>query len=312
MQPRRKDSDFLPAFVALNYSGATGLVRQGMLPPNCSPMAIYTKGDLPFLVTEQDKTTLKRRREFLEGLDASLREGTISRGESMPEYAEFYRASYDILDAPAISSIFRVTPEEHQRYGDSNTGDACVMARNLVEANAGTRFITVIQGGWDLHAKAYDKSVKSNQYTVCREFDAALAGLLTDLETRKDQTGKRLLDKTLIVAMGEFGRTPGELTFGAGRDHHRYAGVALFAGAGVLGGKILGATDNMGGKVVDSGWHRKRSIYPEDVMCTVYSALGINWTSRVTGTPSGRPYYYIEDLSPLGPMRFDEITELFV
>jgi uncharacterized protein (DUF1501 family) len=311
MQSHRKDSDFLPPFVTLNYAGATGLVRNGMLPPACSPMAIYTKGDLPFVVSEQDKLTLKRRREFLEGLDAALRQGAVSRGDTMPEYAEFYRASYQILDAPAVASIFKVTPEERQRYGNSNTGDACVIARNLVEANAGTRFITVVQGGWDLHGKAYDKSAKSNQYTVCWEFDSALANLITDLEIRKDKDGKRLLDKTLIVAMGEFGRTPGALTAGAGRDHHRYAAVALFAGAGVLGGKIIGATDEMAAKVVDPGWRHKRSIYPEDVICTTYSALGINWTTKLTGTPSGRPYYYIEDLSPSGPMKFDEITELF-
>jgi uncharacterized protein (DUF1501 family) len=111
--------------------------------------------------------------------------------------------------------------------------------------------------------------------------------------------------------MGEFGRTPGALTLNKGRDHYRYAAVGLFAGAGVKGGKVLGATDDIGAKVVDPGWHKRRSVYPEDVLVTMYSVMGIDWSKKVTQTPSGRPFEYIENISPKGLMEFGEITDLF-
>ena len=309
LQSQREESDFLPPFVAMNYN--TALVGSGMLPATYAPMAMFTKGELPFLMAEEEKPTFQRRRDFLDRLDAVLRTGEVSRGRLMEDYADFYQSSYEILDAPEVASIFSVTPEDHERYGNSVTGDACAIARNLVEADAGTRFIAVSQGGWDLHGGAYDKEAKNNQYTLCWDLDSALSSLITDLETRKDEEGRTLLDKTLIVAMGEFGRTPGELTLGKGRDHHRYAGVALFAGAGVAGGKIIGATDDLGSKVTEPGWQWKRSMYPEDVVCTIYSALGIDWSTKITETPSGRAFYYIENLSPLGAMMFDEVGELF-
>jgi uncharacterized protein (DUF1501 family) len=141
--------------------------------------------------------------------------------------------------------------------------------------------------------------------------DGALAALLDDLTSAKGKDGLPLLDRTLIVCMGEFGRTPGMLNERAGRDHHRHAHTSLFAGAGVLGGKIIGATDEVGGRVTKPDWHGKRAIYPEDVIATIYSAMGIDSTKKIIETPSGRPFYYIEDLSPVGYMEFDEISELF-
>jgi len=114
------------------------------------------------------------------------------------------------------------------------------------------------------------------------------------------------------VAMGEFGRTPGQLNPNHGRDHHRFANVMLFAGAGVHGDAILGATDAIGGKVVDPGWHRKRSVYPEDVVATIYSTLGIDWTKRIENTPSGRAFYYVDGASGSTIIDPDEISELFV
>ena len=313
LESRRKDSDFLPPFVAMNYGNQNaGLIGSGMLPATHAPMALYTKGDLPFVLPEENRNRFNHRKEFLERLNAVVASGEASRGRMMVDYRDFYKASYSILDAPQAASIFKVGEQDHERYGSSQTGDACVIARNLIAADAGTRFVAISHNGWDLHGKAYDKTAKTNQYTLCWDLDAALPNLITDLESQRDENGRSLLDKTLIVVMGEFGRTPGGLTINKGRDHHRYAAVALFAGAGVVGGKILGATDEIGGKVTRYDWHRKRSIYPEDVICTIYSALGIDSAKKVTETPSGRPFYYIEDLSPLGPMRFDEVSELFV
>jgi hypothetical protein len=79
----------------------------------------------------------------------------------------------------------------------------------------------------------------------------------------------------------------------------------------VLDGKIIGATDDVGNPVTRPDWHAKRSIYPEDVMAIIYSLMGIDWTKKIVETPSGRPFYYIENVSPVGVMEFDEISELF-
>jgi uncharacterized protein (DUF1501 family) len=100
-------------------------------------------------------------------------------------------------------------------------------------ANTGTRFIFIAHNfspyGWDLHDKLYDKT--ANQYNMCQQLDAAIASLLDDLEAETDEKGRRLIDKTFLICMGEFGRTPGDPKLRGGRDHYRYAVVALFAGA---------------------------------------------------------------------------------
>src|SRR6185437_7592858 len=95
-------------------------------------------------------------------------------------------------------------------------------------AEAGTRYVFISHAGWDFHASIYEKTKKSNHYTICHELDAAFAGLLTDLARMKTKRGEPLLDKTLIVCMGEFGRTVGDLTVNKGRDHHRFASTSIF------------------------------------------------------------------------------------
>ena len=142
--------------------------------------------------------------------------------------------------------------------------------------------------GWDMHAKIYARDV---QYKLAQELDSALANLLQDLE--KDN----LLDKTFVCCLGEFGRTPGELTVNQGRDHFKEAFTGVFAGAGTQGGRAIGATDELGMKIKDPGWHKKRPIYIEDVAATIYSVLGIDWTKTITNTPSGRVFEYIEHQS---------------
>jgi uncharacterized protein (DUF1501 family) len=101
------------------------------------------------------------------------------------------------------------------------------------------------------------------------------------------------LDSTLIVMMGEFGRTPAALNSRGGRDHYRSAMSVAMIGGGIKGGRALGATDATGANIVDPGWGEGRAIYPDDIACTIYSALGIDWTKTIDDTPSGRRFYYI-------------------
>jgi uncharacterized protein (DUF1501 family) len=156
--------------------------------------------------------------------------------------------------------------------------------------------------GWDLHVKAYEKGAQTK---LARELDTAFANLLFDLDSGGE------LQRTLICCLGEFGRTPGELTVNQGRDHHKDAFTGLFAGAGVQGGRVVGTTDSVGAQITDPGWHKKRPVYIEDVAATIYSALGIDWTKTITNTPSGRVFEYIEDQSGTEFILPGEISELF-
>ncbi len=306
---RRKDSDFLPPFVAMNMSSAE-LVGPGVLPSNCAPMAMFSDAPPPFVLPEAERPTFERRRALLGELDRQWRDEEAShRGRIFKDVDQYYQSAYPLLTNPKASPVFQVPADDHGRYGSTSLGDALILARNLVQADAGTRFIFISHTGWDLHAGAYDKA--GGQYKLCRELDSALAPLLDDLEGQTDEQGRRLIDKTFVACMGEFGRTPGELTLNGGRDHYRFASVGLFAGAGVQGGEIIGATDEEGGKVVEYGWHKQRSVYPEDVLITMYSVMGIDWTKKITQTPSGRPFEYVENISPAGLMEFDFIQELF-
>jgi uncharacterized protein (DUF1501 family) len=215
------------------------------------------------------------------------------------------------MESAEIPKLLKLNDEEKKRYGGTPFGDACLLARNILSAEAGTRFIAINLGGWDFHLNIYDLKEKSNHIVLSRTLDAGLSEFISDLEKMKNQEGRSLLDRTLIVCMGEFGRTTGDLTPGKGRDHHRYAMSGLFAGAGIVGGRAIGATDPLGARVVKSGWSKKRSIYPEDVAATIYSALGIDWTKEITNTPSGRAFQYVEFQSGTEFLDVSDIGELF-
>jgi uncharacterized protein (DUF1501 family) len=105
-----------------------------------------------------------------------------------------------------------------------------------------------------------------------------------------------LLDQTLILAMGEFGRTVGPLNGQNGRDHYLQQSV-LFAGGGIQGGRAIGATDDRGAATVDPGWSRDRDIKNEDIEATIYSALGIDWTTVRYDDPFKRGFEYVPSAS---------------
>ena len=314
-QERKKEGDFLPPFVALNFSpGGAGLAGAGMLPASCAPLplALGENADLAFVVPEAERERFSRRWDFLQRLDAGMRGGKAPLGRPPLDFSSHYLGAHEMLKRPRVGEILRFSEEDHSRYGSSSVGDGCILARNLVAADAGTHFISVAHKGWDLHGKIYDKTQKVNHYTLCRELDDCYSSLLDDLSTMKDKNGRTLLDKTLIVCMGEFGRTPGDLNPNKGRDHHRFASTSVFSGGGVRGGRVIGATDETGAKVTAHGWHRKRSIYTEDTVATIFSALGIDWSKSITNTPSGRAFEYIEFTSGTEFINVDEISELFV
>jgi uncharacterized protein (DUF1501 family) len=97
--------------------------------------------------------------------------------------------------------------------------------------------------------------------------------------------------------MSEFGRTPGLLNSRGGRDHYKDIMSAVLIGGGVRGGRAIGTTDSTSAAVTDPGWSEDRVMQVEDVVATIYSALGVDWTKSIADTPSGRKFYYVEGAS---------------
>lgn len=137
----------------------------------------------------------------------------------------------------------------------------------------------------------------NNMFTMSKPLDDGLSALMTDLKAGG------LLDDTLVVMVGEFGRTVGPLTAAGGRDHYMQQ-FAMFAGAGVQGGKVLGVTDSQGADVTDYGWSRQRYVRPEDIEATIYSAMGIDWTTVRYDDPFHRGFEYVpfSDQDLYGPV----------
>jgi len=187
-----------------------------------------------------------------------------------------------MMESPEIPKILKLDDEDQKRYGNNGFGDACILARNILAAQRCAHFVAINHGFWDLRTNIYDKAQKSNGCTLSRGLDTGLSELMTDLEKTRTADGRALLEKALIVCLSEFGRTPGDLTVGKGRDHHRFVMSAVFAGV-----SAFGSTDDEGGHVVKPGWAEKRSMYPEDVTATMYSASESTGVRKSRIRPSG-------------------------
>jgi hypothetical protein len=257
---------------------------------------------------------LERRWKFLAAMGEAASAQRAAIGTKSTEYRAFYEEAYELLNDARWASAFSASQEERDRYGNDEYGLGLILARNLLAKNAGTRFVYVYDGDrWDHHSYIFDRSKPSNHYVTCARLDKGLSSLLQDLSSMPGvETGKTLLDETMIVVTSEFGRTP-DMNPVKGRDHWRFVYSALFAGGGVKGGRIHGKSDNVGGECLDSGWAHKEQPQMDNVCATIYSALGIDWKKTATNTPSGRDYDYIET-APIGGAEFisnDEIGVLF-
>lgn len=324
MLHKAKESDFLPPHISMNFPATAvngNLVKEGFLDSSTSPLTLDLRsgGNQSLVLEEKQRAAFNRRIDFLESFDTSRQLAGTGVSKRYLEWASFTKSAVKMMQSPRLAEVFKIEDAERIRYGATAFGDACIIARNMVAAQAGARYILVNAGGWDHHGNIYGKSLgedtgdgdRQGIYSSCKELDPAFAALVADLKTSKSQSGVPLLDKTLIVAAGEFGRTPGPLTDIKGRDHWAAVRAGIFAGAGVKGGRVLGATDESGGKITSFDWHMKRPIYPEDVTATIYSVLGIDWTKSLVNTPSGRAFQYIEPLSGTSIIGSTEISELF-
>ena len=271
----------LPAFLSLNVG--TG-PSEGYLKPEHAPMYISPGGGgLPGATHPDNETVFNRRRDLALSLDADLR-AEARYGEATEDFVTFNESARKLMYNPKVSSIFTFDAAQRTAYGNTGFGNACVTARNLLRANLGTRFVQITLGSWDHHLNIY--APNANLQVMTRTLDNALAPLMADL--RQDGS----LDETLIVVMGEFGRTVSALNEQNGRDHHPQQSV-LFAGAGIRGRKAIGETNPIGSFVTEPGWSGNREVRAEDIGATIYSALGIDWRTVRKDYPLGRGFEYI-------------------
>ena len=225
-----------------------------------------------------DLNRLDRRRQFVAAMDAFSREQ--DRSPAPITDPDLTRA-YDLIASEEAKRAFELSDEPQemrQRYGPKSIGQCCLLARRLVER--GVPFVTVNDRGWDTHENLYTRLKEG--YTgaatpvgLVPSLDQAFSTLVGDL----DQRG--MFDETLIVVMGEFGRTP-KLNTRGGRDHWPRVFSVAMAGGGIRGGQVVGSSDSVGEGPKD------RPVTPSDLAATIYTLLGIDPKMELH-TADGRP-----------------------
>lgn len=232
---------------------------------------------------------IERRRQFADQI-ARWSAGADSR---VP--AEFDRA-FRLVTSPQAAAAFSLEEEPsdvRRRYGPKTIGQSCLLARRLVER--GVNFVTVTNRGWDTHqdlATRLKDGFRGSRQPVglIPSLDLAVSSLIADLKDRG------LLDQTLVVVMGEFGRTP-KLNPQGGRDHWPRVFSVMMAGGGIAGGQVVGASDSVGESPAE------RPVTPSDLVATIYTLLGIDPQLELT-TPDRRPVR----LTPTGATVVRELT----
>lgn len=221
------------------------------------------------------------RRGLRAKVDRLQRIAEEAAADPVRDVDKFYEQGYELVtskDAQQAFDIHQESDKVRERYGRNGFGQRALLARRLVEA--GVPFITINDGGWDHHTKlfeSYDKRMPG--------WDNTVATLIEDLDERG------LLDTTLVIALGEFGRTP-QINKDVGRDHWSNAMSVLFAGGGTPGGQVVGATDNKGFSAIE------RVLSPENFVSTIYTKLGMD-PNKIYYSQEGRPTHLVSDPTPI-------------
>jgi hypothetical protein len=252
--------------------GADPQCGAGYLPGEKGPV-VFDKLDAPAedVKSSMSKEKLDRRWRMLRALDSRFAEER--QAAEVQERRRAYERAYKVLTSDKVKA-FDLSREEPGRYGTSPFGRAVQMSRRLVEA--GVRFVEVALGDWDSHA-----DLEPAHRRLLTTLDGPFAALVSDLAER------RLLDETLVVCMGEFGRTP-DLNAARGRDHWTRCWSAAFAGGGVAGGRVVGKTD--GREVVE------RAVSVPDLFATLFASFGIDPRKEIDA--AGRPLGITESGTP--------------
>ncbi len=222
--------------------------------------------DLPSGV---DMERFDDRRSLLSSFDNTRAD--VDRSGLMEGLDRFTQDAYAMVTGPAARAAFDLSTESphlRDRYGRHQWGQSALLARRMVEA--GVRFVTLTYGGWDHHS-----NIEAGMKRQLPIIDNAIASLVDDLDVRG------MLDSTIVMVMGEFGRTP-RVNGSAGRDHWGNVMSVLVAGGGCTGGRIIGASNSKGETPQD------RPIRPQDLTVTLYRRLGIDPQLAFTNN-AGRP-----------------------
>ena len=316
----RPTSQALPAFVHLpelmsnngvNIAGQSAGFLGAAFDPFVAGDPSLPDYEVPGMAPALDVSAprLERRDSLVQELDGPL--GLTPSEPSLARMNTFYRQAFRLIRSPHARRAFDLSQEPmhvRERYGMDrgsdrdlearqfgglpHLGQCLLLTRRLIEA--GVRLVTVCTGrrldqAWDTHRDHFPLLKRS----LCPPFDQAFSALLEDMAQRG------LLEETLVVGLGEFGRTPklGYVTSGAGaapdgRDHWPYCYTALFAGAGISGGALVGSSDRQG------AFPSQDPVSPEDIAATIYAALGIDGATEIHDNLS-RPH----TLCPGRPIR---------
>ncbi len=271
-----------PAAELPNFVSVGETVGPGFLGIHAAPFVVNSPGELPAnIAMTVSKERMARRLALLKDQNAELSQA--GAGEIAASQQGLYDQAARMVLSPKLKSFDLKNESDKNRdaYGRNSFGQGLLMARRLVES--GVPFIEVRKGGWDNHGDIF-KAVPQNAGQV----DPALAQLIRDLKSRG------LLETTLVICMGEFGRTP-KVNNKAGRDHYPKAFSALVAGSGIKGGRAIGKTNDNGTEVAD------RPVSVPDLFQTFCKALKLNPATEMV-TPQGRPIKIVDEGKPVNEL----------
>lgn len=253
--------------------------RAAFLGGDYDPMCIPDPSKPDFQVTDLSlpktvsQASVDSRSAFLRAVDKKYR--AMNETAEHTDMDAFSAQAMKMILTPAVRDAFDLSKESEktkERYGKDSIGQSCLLARRLVEA--GSRFVTAAGyhgTSWDTHSD----NDKSHRDRLCPPLDRTLVTLVEDLEERG------LLDSTLVIAMGEFGRTP-VINPALGRDHWPNCWSLALAGGGIKTGQAIGTSDERGANVTS------RVVSMGDLYASVYKLMGVDWTKEIM-SPIGRP-----------------------
>jgi hypothetical protein len=262
----------LPNFVCVG-AGPRQATRSGFLGPDHQPLDVLNPDrGTEFLEPLTTRTEFARQYDLLRRFNSSFQE--TYGAESARAHSSALERAVRLMtaDQKRAFDLSQESDAARNRYGRGSFGQGCLMARRLIET--GVRFVEVISGdgvGWDTHRDNFPRT-----RALSLEADAGMAALIDDLRER----GR--LDSTLVIWMGEFGRSP-QITSGGGRNHWARAWSSVLAGGGIRGGQAIGHTDRDAAEVVD------RPIGVTDFLATVCTILGIDYTHQNRAPGMERP-----------------------
>ena len=262
----------LPSFVRVGglASGGDG----GFLGVEFNPLEIRNPNRPPEnsqLRTSQDR--YERRLQLLSNLESGY--ASQAGAQVASDHRQLREQAAEMILSPQMDAFdLKQEPEQvREAYGEGNFASGCLLARRLIEN--GVTFVEVVLNGWDTHQDNFARTGN-----LCSQLDQPTAALITDLKDRG------LLESTLVVWMGEFGRTP-RINPRAGRDHYPKAFNAMLAGGGVRGGQVIGGVDPSGREVVE------RPVTVLDMFRTIYHTLGID-ADQENMSRIGRPIKLVD------------------